>query len=129
MNALLQQQPSSGVRTMQTINSLIQNPSFFALFFGTTVAMIGILLLAVHRLAYLGSILPLLGSLLFLVGTFGVTILFNVPLNKALAGHDSHSAEATQLWPVYVSKWLRWNHVRTATSFAAAALLTLSPTG
>jgi len=45
-----------------------------------------------------------------------VTMLFNVPLNNALAS-------AGELhWPQYLARWTRWNHVRTITSMGAAAL-------
>jgi uncharacterized membrane protein len=36
MKSLLQQPPESGIRTMQAINLLIQNRTFFLLFFGTS---------------------------------------------------------------------------------------------
>jgi uncharacterized membrane protein len=124
MRALLQQPPESGVRTMQAINALIQNPVFFALFFGTTLATAFLAVTAALRLSQTGAFVVLLGSLLFLIGTFGVTVFVNVPLNNALAGHHPGTAEAAEFWPNYVAEWLRWNHVRTVSSVAAAALLT-----
>jgi uncharacterized membrane protein len=124
MRALLQQPPESGMRTMQAINSLIQNPIFFVLFFGTTVAALFLAATSALHLSKNGSTLMLLGSLLYLVGTFGVTIVFNVPLNNGLAEYSASTSDAAQYWQSYVSQWLKWNHVRTVTSVSAAVLLT-----
>jgi uncharacterized membrane protein len=33
-----------------------------------------------------------------------------------------HSAAGAALWTRYRAKWTAWNHMRTAASFAAAAL-------
>ena len=124
MRALLQQSPDSGIRTMQAINSLIQNPIFFVLFFGTTVAALFLAVTSALHPSQNGSTPLLLGSLLYLVGTFGVTVVFNVPLNNALAGYSAGTSDAAQYWQSYVSQWLKWNHVRTVTSVSASALLT-----
>lgn len=124
MRALLQQPPESGIRTMQAVNSLIQNPTFFVLFFGTTTAALFLSVTSALHLSQNGSTLLLLGSLLYLLGTFGVTVVFNVPLNNALAGHAASTSDAAQFWQSYVAQWLKWNHVRTVTSVSAAAMLT-----
>jgi uncharacterized membrane protein len=46
----------------------------------------------------LNAIYLLVGSLFYLVGTVGVTIAFNVPLNNALAIVKPESAEGASLW-------------------------------
>jgi uncharacterized membrane protein len=63
----------------------------------------------------------LAGSLLYIVGTILVTIVFNVPLNNRLASVTPGSAEGAAVWTRYLSAWTAWNHVRTAASLAAAA--------
>ncbi|NJM75642.1 MAG: DUF1772 domain-containing protein [Acaryochloridaceae cyanobacterium RU_4_10] len=68
----------------------------------------------------------LVGSLLYLVGTFGVTMVCNVPLNDALAIANPDSTDGATLWAKYLADWTLWNHVRTVASLAAAALLTFS---
>jgi uncharacterized membrane protein len=50
------------------------------------------------------------------MGTFGVTLIFNVPLNQRLASTDP--VQAIAFWPNYLAAWCIWNHIRTA----AAAL-------
>jgi uncharacterized membrane protein len=66
-----------------------------------------------------------LRSLLYLVGAIGVTFMFNVPRNDALAVVDPTSADGVTLWAGYLTSWTAWNHVRTAAAFAAAASLTI----
>lgn len=65
-------------------------------------------------------------TLLYLVGTFGVTITFNVPLNDALAMVKPDSTEGAELWARYLTTWTLWNHVRTIAAFVATALLTVA---
>jgi uncharacterized membrane protein len=67
------------------------------------------------------AIYLLAGTLLYLVGTILVTIIFNVPLNDALAAVDPTTADASGFWTTYVKSWTAWNHVRTVAALAAAA--------
>jgi uncharacterized membrane protein len=107
---------------MQSINVAKLNPLFFALFFGTAVVCILSVIAAAFRWAAAGAPYLLAGSVIYLVGSLLVTIAFNVPLNDALAAVKPESAEGAELWSQYLSKWTAWNHVRTITSLAAAAL-------
>ena len=50
-----------------------------------------------------GAIYWLLGSLLYLIGTIGVTVVGNIPLNDALAIVSPNSAEGTMLWARYLT--------------------------
>ena len=126
MKALLQQPPASAVRTMQAINVAIVNPLFLAIFLGTALATAILAVTALLRLSTPGMPLLLAGSALFLLGAFGVTMIFNVPLNNALATQDPETAAVAQFWATYVSRWMVWNHVRTVASLAAAACLILA---
>jgi uncharacterized membrane protein len=124
MRALARLPPAHGIAAMQSINVAVINPWFMTAFLGTG---LGCLLLAVSSLLRAeGSetVHLLAGSLLYLVGTVLVTLVFNVPRNDALAAVDPSSAEGARLWAGYVRGWSAWNHVRTAAALAAAALLT-----
>jgi uncharacterized membrane protein len=68
----------------------------------------------------------LAGAALFLVGSIGVTVAANVPLNDALARVVPDAADAAEQWSDYVRDWTAWNHVRTGASLGAAALLTVA---
>jgi uncharacterized membrane protein len=126
MTALSQQPAASAIRTMQAINVYILNPFFFVVFLGTAVASVALAVTAVLRLSNPGASLFLAGSLAYLVGAVGVTMVFNVPLNNRLEGQDPGAAEAAQYWLAYLTDWMKWNHVRTAASVLATVLLILA---
>ena len=126
MTALSHQPPASGVRTMQAINVYILNPLFFVVFFGTAAASFALAMATILRLPRSGAPLLLAGSALYLIGTVGVTMVFNVPLNNRLSVLNPDTAEAAKYWIKYVSEWVRWNHVRTIASVMATALFILA---
>lgn len=126
MKTLAQQPPESGIRTMQGVNVNILNPLFLSVFLGTAAASALLAVAALLRLSSPGAPWLLAGAALYLVGAFGVTAIFNVPLNNRLATQDPGTAEAARYWLVYVSEWMKWNHVRTITSLLAAASLILA---
>ena len=57
-----------------------------------------------------------------------VTIARNVPLNDRLAALERGDTGGAALWEEYLDRWTAWNHVRTVTSLAAAAALTVALT-
>src|SRR5918998_6876578 len=98
MKALARLQPAQGVAAMQAINVAAITPPFMAALFGTAVAC-GVL--AVWALlAWDEPFVPylLVGSLLYLVGTIGLTIAYHVSRNDALARVAPHSADAESHW-------------------------------
>jgi uncharacterized membrane protein len=118
MKALAQVPAANGIAAMQAINRTVLNPLFLGLFFGTAAACASLLLVGWEHA------LLLAGAALYLIGTFGVTIVFNVPRNKALARLEPSSSEAA--WRRYRQEWTWWNHVRMVAAVAAAALLTFA---
>jgi len=126
MSALARLQPSQGIAAMQSINITVINPWFMAAFLGTAAACIFLAISSLLKWHQPGAAYLLLGSLLYLVGTVGVTIVFNVPLNDALATVKPGSPDGVNLWASYLANWTVWNHVRTAAALAAAASLTIA---
>jgi uncharacterized membrane protein len=123
MRALGRVSPACGMAAMQSINVAVLNPVFLGAFMGTALLSAVLLVVSVATHASRGL---LAGALLYLAGTFVVTILFNVPRNEALAKLDASSPGAAQSWNSYVKTWTGWNHVRTASALAAAAAFTVS---
>jgi uncharacterized membrane protein len=126
MHALAQQPPAQGIATMQSINITVINPWFMTVFLGTGATCFFLVIAAIFKWHQPGAAYVLLGSLLYLIGTLGVTIGFNVPLNDALAVAKPDSPEGASLWAKYLTNWTFWNHVRMIAAGAAAALLTIS---
>jgi uncharacterized membrane protein len=73
-----------------------------------------------------GAVKLLVGSALYLFGSFGLTMGANVPRNNALLKLEPGTAEADAYWPVYVREWTLWNHIRTIASAAASVLYVLA---
>ena len=93
IKALARLQPTPGIAAMQSINITVINPLFMAAFLGTAAACIFLFVSSLLKWHQPGAAYLLIGSLLYLVGTLGVTIVFNVPLNDALAKVDPGSAD------------------------------------
>ncbi|AFL53119.1 putative transmembrane protein [Sinorhizobium fredii USDA 257] len=123
MQALSRLPPEEGIAAMNAINVVIQNPLFLAAFMGT--ALLGLaLIVAAFVWGGEGSYLLAAGGLAYIVGTLMVTIVFNVPLNDALAA--ARGEAAVEIWQQrYLTDWVWWNHVRTIASIGALALLVL----
>lgn len=126
MNALAQRPTAEGIAAMQSINITVINPWFMTAFLGTGVACLILVIVSLLKWNQPDAVYLMIGSLVYLIGSFGVTVVFNVPLNDALAGVKPDSAEGAKLWARYLTNWTFWNHIRTIASFAAAALLTLA---
>jgi uncharacterized membrane protein len=110
---------------MQSINILAVTPVFMTALFGTAVASLALAVWAVISWGERYAALVLAGGVLYLVGTIGVTMACNVPLNNRLATVHPQGADAASYWNEYVTKWTAWNHVRTVAALAAAAALTI----
>ena len=122
MGALGRVPAAHGIEAMQAINIVVINRSFMLAFFGTAILCLALLVAAYLRWSDGGGKLLLLGSLLYLVGTIGVTIVCNVPLNNALAAAKPYTAGAATLWAHYLDRWTMWNTVRTVAPTASMIL-------
>ena len=113
---------AQGAGAMKAINVTVINPVFMLAFMGTAVLCLVLAAASIIWWGRPGGVLMLAASLLYLFGCFGVTMLFNVPLNNQLAAVTS--AQEAALWSRYLDVWTAWNHVRTLASIASAILFT-----
>jgi uncharacterized membrane protein len=125
MKALARLSPAQGVAAMQSINVAVINPWFLTVFLGTAAACVVLAVSSLLSWQRAGAPLLLAGSLLYLVGTILVTIVFHIPWNNGLAAVEPASPEAAARWAHYLVHWTAWNHVRGGAALAAAALLIL----
>lgn len=121
MTALARLPAGQGMAAMQSINVTILNPAFGVVFFGTAVLSVVLAAVAAFRWSDAGMAWLLAGGLLYLVGIIAVTIIFNVPLNEALAAAGADTPEGGELWTRYLAEWVPWNHVRTVSGIASLA--------
>jgi uncharacterized membrane protein len=126
MSALKRLPPAQGIAAMQSINELAVTPAFMTVLFGTAAACLGLIAWAVVSFSERPAALVIAGGALYIVGTIGVTIARNVPLNDRLATLHPQGADVAGRWDDYVTNWTAWNHVRSAAALVAAALLTIA---
>ena len=55
-----------------------------------------------------------------------MTVVFNAPMNDALASVAPADPNSASLWASYLANWTVWNHVRAAAAFAATASFTIA---
>jgi uncharacterized membrane protein len=74
INALARLEPPQAIATMQFINITVINPSFMVVFLGTAVACLFLTVSSLFKWDKPDATYLLIGSLLYLLGTFLVTI-------------------------------------------------------
>jgi len=117
--------PAQGTSAMQAVNVAAVRPPFMALFLGAALACLAAAVWGFRAWPAPGSGLAMAGAALYLAGGFGVTAVFNVPLNDRLAAVAAGSPEGDLLWARYQVSWTAWNHLRTVACTLAAVLLAL----
>ena len=124
MRALALTGGAGGVEAMQVINREVFRWVFMALFLGMAAASVVIAGYAWIGLSGSAGTLIGLAAVVYLVGCFGVTVAFNVPMNQALAGMAPSAGATRDYWlRSYVPRWTFWNSVRTGAAALSAALL------
>ena len=123
MRALADLPSDKGMFAMQRINETIINPIFLVLFLGTPILCSVIAVNSGQNINEPGSLFLLIGALAYLIGPFGITVLFNVPLNNLLARADV--SDADKIWPMYQKKWQWWNHIRTYIGVASVVFMSI----
>ncbi|MEU1405153.1 anthrone oxygenase family protein [Streptomyces sp. NPDC005728] len=118
--------PAQGVAAMKAINVAAVRAAFMLVFLGSALLCAVIAVVTFVVWPDEGKLELLLGSALYLLGSFGLTMVANVPRNNRLAGMAPGSPEAVAYWPEYVREWTFWNHARTVVSAAAAVLYVLA---
>ncbi|MDG9715228.1 DUF1772 domain-containing protein [Streptomyces sp. DH24] len=120
MRGLAALPPAQGVAAMQAINVAAVRPAFMLVFAGSAV-LAAVTAVVTFVVWPDGAVVELLlGSALYLFGSFGVTAAANVPRNNTLQEMEPGTQEAAAYWSVYLREWTAWNHIRTVASAAAA---------
>ena len=102
MTALSRLPAEQGVAAMKSVNKVILGSLFMPVFFGTAVCCVVLVLAWFFHWGGVDAIGILIGSALYLIGTFIVTMVFNVPLNNELASVKSTGDPAAGTWARYV---------------------------
>jgi uncharacterized membrane protein len=116
---------SEYVKAVQSINAVIQNPLFIVSFIGPVLLLP--LATFLHRDANsMQFVLLLASSVVYIIGSFGVTMVGNVPLNQRLAKFDvtkTSDNEIAHARTGFEKPWNRLHTIRTIASIAATVLV------
>jgi uncharacterized membrane protein len=126
MKALSRLPAREGIAAMQAINIAVVNPVFLLIFLGTALANIFVVVLSLLSWQEPSAPYLFIGSSLYLVGSFLVTIVFNIPKNDALAAISPTDPASSKQWVKYLATWTTWNHIRAVASLAATLFFTLA---
>lgn len=112
------------VGAMQAMNRAIQNPVFFAAFFGAPVFLMISVVFYYDQAPRFRLLLA--AVIVYLGGTLGVTIFGNVPLNNALDRFDSGAATDEEIAGQRASFERRWNNLNVVRAVSSTAALILA---
>jgi len=123
MKALARLPSPEGMAAMQSINVVVLNPLFLGVFIGTAATSLLVAIIAIMGWETPAAPYFLVGALLYIVGTFLVTGMGNVPLNNQLASIRVADPAASDIWQHYLDRWTQLNTVRTVCAMAATVVL------
>ena len=115
------------LETMQNMNREILNLAFFIVFFGSLIALVITTCLQFNNTTVL--VLVLASTIIYLIGTFGVTVFRNVPLNNELEALNITKLSLIELKnfrTYYESAWNYFHGIRTVSSMVSFILLLIA---
>ena len=126
MKSLAATTPASGIESMQVINRKVYGSIFLVLVLGSAALCLLLSGYAFLRISDSVAAWIIAGGVIYLVGVFLVTIVFNVPMNERLDVMDAYSPETVSYWATYLTSWTYWNHIRTISSIGSTICLLVS---
>jgi len=116
---------TQSIAAMNSINETILRSLFMPLFFGSSIVSVILIVFSFVYWDEAGAKLALIAGLIYFVGMFLCTVVFNVPLNNSLARIEANGEGAHPVWSRYLKVWTRWNHLRTVSSVITCVLCIL----
>lgn len=122
MQAFREIDPSHSLAAMKAINVSILRSLFMPVFFVSSIVSLLLIIFAIVYWGEAGTQLILVTGVVYFVGMFICTLMFNVPLNNTLLKIERSSDNASIIWSRYLRVWTRWNHLRSLSSLTAFIL-------
>lgn len=112
---------SAGVEVMQVINREVFKSVFITLLLGWSVISALMFVYAWINLVGVAAQLVMVGSAVYVIGVFVVSMVFNVPMNNRLDVLQFSGSEAASYWnATYMPRWTFWNYIRAISSAISA---------
>lgn len=129
MRSLSRTGDTGGIDAMQTINREVYRWIFMTLLIGMVPVSFVLVGSSFFISASPSGIWFASAGLVYLVGCFGVTAAFNVPMNERLAKMDLAAPGTNAYWTgTYLPRWTLWNTVRTVACVVSALLMLIGTT-
>lgn len=116
------------IKTFQSMNKSIQNPFFSITFLGAAFLISWALYLNSDDTSSFTFLCLLAATVVYLIGSVGVTFLANLPLNESLDAFDADTASSEDIIyqrRTFEKKWNLLNTTRTISSLLAFVLLVI----
>jgi len=126
MRSLAATNPVGGIEAMQQINRKVFRTLFMVLLIGMAIVSPLMAGFAIWQGSGPADVWIIAAAVTYVVGTFGVTVVFNVPMNERLDRMEHDSAVAAAYWHRYVPAWSFWNTVRTIASAVSAVFMLMA---
>jgi len=117
------------LQSFQSINKIIQNPYFFVSFMGCLLVLPFATWVSYGNSGPATFYLLLSATIIYLMGVFGVTIFFNIPLNEELAKFSISTAtenEISTMRKIFENPWNKYHAIRTVSSIISFSLTIIS---
>ena len=122
MPAFAKIETTQSIAAMNSINKIILHSLFMPLFFGSSIISVVLIIFSFIHWGEDGSALTFITGIIYFIGMFLCTVVFNVPLNNALARTALNENNTQQIWSHYLKGWTKWNHLRTVSSLITCVL-------
>jgi len=122
MRSLDQLGAARAADAMNSINEVILRSWFMALFFASTLLYTILATVSLFDTGLAGRGMLFVAGLIYVVGMFLCTVLFNVPLNNRLAAAGDDESAKAKTRALYLVHWTHWNHLRSICSLTALIL-------
>ena len=112
---------TAGIEVMQVINREVYKTVFMALLLGMSALSPFLVYYAYAFVEGPAGSWIMIGGAFYFAGVFGVSLVFNIPMNNRLDALDYAKSEAAAYWTnTYMPYWTLWNYVRALASAGAA---------
>ena len=122
--------PAAAIEAMQGINREVRNFWFAISFFGAPVYGAVTAVVCFIFKFQRAALMILIATLIYLGGTFAITVVFHLPLNEELASVPINQTpdQLAIIWQSYSVEWTFWNTIRAvaaliSTVFVAIAMM------
>ncbi len=127
MRSLNSAEPVAGVEVMQVINREVFRSIFMGLLLGMSALSPFLAGFAYFNLSGSVSALIMVGGMLYFIGVFVVSLVFNVPMNNQLDTKEYSGKGAAIYWKnIYYPRWTFWNYIRAIAAGGAAVCFLVS---